>query len=233
MSPASNTQETMAPPASWQAWCDAIVHYLQPRHLAVTLGLPAEAATVADVIERRRFAARIRALVQAEHGLVAPADLPIPASDDLPAIVLAPDAGPRLVHDCGAIALGRALAQEVRAPQVAALREALGEQAYALALKHRELAAPAEVSIADPGALTPIIQRYGRAAIRAWAATLDEPLARWLALGWLGPVYEQMGDTSSPSAAIDGVAIVRAASVALHAQARSADNPEVGDVVGA
>lgn len=233
MSSASNTQQAMAPAVSWQAWCDAILHYLQPCHIAATLGVPTEAAVVADVIERRRFAARVCALVQAEHGLVPPASLPIPAADDRPAIVLAPEAGPRLMHCCGAIALGRALAQEVRAPQVAALRDTLGEQAYALALKHRELAAPAEVSIADPGALAPIIQRYGRAAIRVWAATLEEPLARWLALGWLGSVYKQAGDTSPLPVAMDGVAIVRAASVALHAQAPSMDNPEVDDVVGA
>jgi len=174
---------------------------------AALLGaLPRE--RVLELIEQRRFEARLGELLVSYYGLQPLSGAGEVADDDLPVLLLPPPAFAQLARTCGACRHAAALAREIRGPLVQQLRERLGDATYELAIGWRESQAGTPV-LMSADALLAAIEADGQRCVEAWLAAQPTALQDWLRLrfGLAAPL-------SSGSA--DDVQLVRQVALAVH-----------------
>lgn len=149
----------------------AIAH---PAHVAALFDGAIGEDVAARLALHPRFAARLSALL-ARRLALPDADAPADAGDR--ALALTPaDRLLAIARQAGAVRWAGAVAQEVRAERVAALKQAIGEDAYTAALAHRRDAVEAEAP-AEPEALAAAIEQDGLACLSAWLATQSDGVA--------------------------------------------------------
>eukprot|EP00659_Diplonema_papillatum_P003559 gene3559-5524_t len=114
------------------------------------------------------------------------AHLVTPPAADLPVLLLSPAQFARLPRLCGAIWHGSTLSREIRREVVNELREGLGQEAFALALAHRQLGGAADL-LREPAELIDAIDRDGLTCVAAWLQAQPAELQGWLPLRFVAP----------------------------------------------
>jgi hypothetical protein len=119
--------------------------------------------------QEERFRARLSALLVEPHAL----------SDDFgegaptdPVRQLASASGAHaeaLVRRCGAVYWARALLGQIEATAVVAIKQALGDEAYAIAIAHRDLAGP-DINLPPVSQLDAAVTAAGTRCLAAWCA---------------------------------------------------------------
>ncbi|XXF08584.1 type III secretion protein [Pseudomonas sp. D2-3] len=136
---------------------------------------------VLELIEQRRFEARLGELLLSYYGLQPLSGVGEVADDDLPVLLLPPSTFTRFATTCGACRHAVALAREIRGPLVQQLRERLGDATYDLAIGWREAAAGAPMMMTGD-ALLAAIEEDGQRCVAAWLAAQPPALQAWLRL---------------------------------------------------
>lgn len=148
-----------------------------PAFIAELFGGALSEETAARIGRRPRFGERLSRMIAQRHGL---AEIDAPADDADRAIALASgEELDALSRRAGAVCWADPIAREIRAPDVAALKEALGDDAYAAALANREEAfSPVTLGLGEPGAealgrdqLVARSRASGRMCLAAWLTT--------------------------------------------------------------
>ncbi|OLO09602.1 hypothetical protein BTW08_00475 [Salinicola sp. MH3R3-1] len=151
-------------------------------------------------VAQPRFRQRLTERLRRRHNL--------PAIDALPEADAADHALRQLdaaaLTDCvraaGVIVHANAVVREIQAPRVAALKQRLGADLYALALTHRSHGNADEAVGDDLDAFETRIERAGSRCLLVWAETRPPSLRAWLQLGWLGQLT---ASDSSEQPAVD------------------------------
>lgn len=136
---------------------------------------------VIELIEQRRFEARLGELLVSYYGLQPLRGVGEVVDDDLPVLLLPPPAFSQLAIACGACRHAVALAREIRGPMVQQLRERLGDATYDLAIGWRETPAGTATLIGGD-ALLAAIEADGQRCVEAWLAAQPTALQGWLRL---------------------------------------------------
>lgn len=165
---------------SWNRFARTPSLAAHPAYLAELFGGAIDAETAGRLGRYQRLAERLSRLVARRHRL---AEIDAPADDADRAIALASDEElEALSRRAGAVCWADPIAREVRAVEVAAFKQALGEDAYQSALSNREEAlSPAALGLTAAGAATlgrdQIVAASldsGRRCLAAWLATQPE-----------------------------------------------------------
>ncbi|OLO05850.1 hypothetical protein [Salinicola socius] len=173
-------------------------------------------ATLYRWVSQPRFQHRLRERLRYRHDL-APIDL-LPGQDaaDRTLCQLDADTLPACIRTAGVIAHANAVAQEIHAPRVAALKRLLGDDLYALTLAHRTHSHVGEKVGDDIEAFEARLERDGRRCLRAWGDSQPAELRAWLRLSWLGQLAD---DGADADAADDAVEIARMAAACVQSRA--------------
>lgn len=126
---------------AWERFADTPSLDAHPSRVAELFGGALGADQAGRLARRPRFAERLSGLLARRHGFGAaqrPADI-----RDLAIALSSGDEIAALARRAGAVCWADPIAREVRAAEVAALKEAIGDDAYAAALAHRDEALPA------------------------------------------------------------------------------------------
>lgn len=180
---------------AWRALLDRPITFVARDCLEAALlgALPRD--RLLELIEPRRFEARLGELLVSYYGLQPLASVGEVADDDLAVLLLPPSAFTQLASACGACRHAVALAQEIRGPLVQQLRERLGDATYDLAIGWRETpASPPTLMTGD--ALLAAIEADGQGCVEAWLAAQPTALQAWLRLrfGLAAPLSSGSGD---------------------------------------
>ena len=175
---------TAAPTAQRQAWLGLIEHpldFIDKCHLRECWPQPPTDQQQAMVYAQPRFQARLLDQLMHRFDLPELALLPPPDEQDLPVLLLSPEAFKRLPRLCGAIWHAGALSREIRSHRVKALRDALGSEVFTTALAHRSLARDADI-LRQPAELLDAIEHDGASCVAAWLQHQPPGLRDWLRL---------------------------------------------------
>jgi hypothetical protein len=157
---------------SWQELMDDPVGWIDPSRLSECLGGDLPEELCAQLAGNPRLKSRLSAIVAGQHALP-PLSGNVQCGDADRAIVLATAAAlHQIALFAGAIYWAAAIANTVRASDVAALRDQIGEELSAFALKNRDLAGP-EKSIGSFGDIADRIVESGWHCLAAWRDSLD------------------------------------------------------------
>jgi hypothetical protein len=173
----------LQPISSGEAWDRfgrlpaAIAH---PVHIAPLFDGGLDEETAGRLARHPRFAARVSRLL--ERRLALPVVEGTPDAADRALALASAERLEALSRQAGAVCWGRAVAREIRGERVAALKAAIGEDAYAAALAHRSEALTDDIRLApevgaSPEALAAAITRDGRGCLAAWLFALSEAVA--------------------------------------------------------
>ncbi|MGU9803615.1 type III secretion protein [Pseudomonas sp. FP1154] len=165
-------------------------------------------SALSELRKQPRFQARLIRLLLSRHELQAPGSLPLPDVDDLPVLMLPPEAFKRLPRLCGAILHSTTLSREIRGDVVNQLRYLLGSDVFALALANRALGSGADL-LRQPVELLEAIDHDGARCITAWLSAQPAPLRPWLRLRFAELPVESGPVSATPVA--NALAIVRSA----------------------
>ncbi|MGZ9706937.1 type III secretion protein [Pseudomonas sp. GNP013] len=192
---------------AWLSLIECPLDFVARRHLFECWPQPPSDQQQAMLYAKPRFQARLlHQLMHHFHLAELPSVLP-PDEQDLPVLLLSPEAFKRLPRLCGAIWHAGALSREIRSDRVNVLRDALGSEVFALALAHRSLARDAD-PLRQPDELLESIDRDGASCVEAWLQQQAPELREWLRLRLEGAQLE-----NRPTAG--GVSIVRCAAATL------------------
>ncbi|MDF0733068.1 type III secretion protein [Pseudomonas entomophila] len=181
----------------WQALLAQPLAFIDPRHLRTCFADDVLPARIQALATAPRFQARLLALLMREQQLQPLAQVPAPATADLPVLLLAPDAFARLPRLCGAIWHGAALGREIRREAVERLRQALGHEVFNLALAHRQWSGAMDL-LRQPDDLLTAIDADGARSVHAWLQAQPDALRDWLRLRLPLPPVEPFSATLDP-----------------------------------
>jgi hypothetical protein len=165
----------------WQQLLEQPLAFVDRQHLAACFPAEVAAERVHGLRKEQRFEPRLLELLRAHFQLQPLAAAPMPADDDLPVLLMTPDAFRRLPRLCGAIWHAATLSREIRSEVVNQLRTTLGNEVFALALAHRSLAGAADL-LRQPDELVAAIDHDGALCVSAWLQAQPPLLRDWLRL---------------------------------------------------
>lgn len=196
----------------WQALLEQPLEFVGTASLAVCFPSSPDAVQLSALRKLPRFRERLLRLLLSGHGLQAPANLPQPAIEELPVLLLAPRDFKRFARLCGAIVHGTTLSREIRGNVVSQLRDLLGNDVFVQALAHRGLGSAADL-LRQPGELLEIIDRDGARCVWAWLQAQPTSFQPWLRLRF----SELQQPDPAPLSVIppEALTIVRRAAVSL------------------
>ncbi|MEE4954621.1 type III secretion protein [Pseudomonas alliivorans] len=177
----------------WQALTEQPMAFVRERCISECLVHDLASAELAQMRESPRFASRLEGLLNDHFGLQPLAQLPLPAEQDLPVMLLSERDFAHLPRLCGAVWHAATLTREIRGQVVAEYRQLLGEDTFAFALVHRHLAGAADL-LRTPADLAQAIDRDGAACVSTWLAGQPANLRAWLQLRVDYPEPDQPGD---------------------------------------
>lgn len=162
------------PDEAWERFVRLPAAIALPVHIAALFDGAIDEVAAGRLGRHPRFASRLSALLKRKFSLGDP-ERPSEAADRT--IALMPeDRLSGIARRAGAVYWAGAVAQEVRAERVAALKEAIGEDAYTAALAHRGEAVATEAP-PDPQRLAELIEQDGRRCLSAWLAIQSDSVA--------------------------------------------------------
>ncbi|POP74769.1 type III secretion protein [Pseudomonas syringae] len=165
----------------WQALVERPLTFVRERWLAECLQRGVDPATLASLRDSSRFATRFEQLLNAHFKLHPLPRLEQPAQDDLAVLLLTDKDFARLPRLCGAVWHAATLSREIRGDVVSEYRQALGDDAFSLALAQRHLAGAANL-LRTPVELVQAIDRDGACCVAAWLEAQPIELQAWLRL---------------------------------------------------
>jgi len=201
----------------WQALLEQPLTFVDRQHLLRCFPDELPAGRVEALSAEPRFQPRLLALLMDHFQLQPLAQTPGPAAEDLPVLLMAPEAFKRLPRLCGAIWHGATLSREIRSEVVNQLRQRLGSEVFALALAHRTLGGAADL-LRQPDELVAAIDHDGALCVSAWLQAQPPLLREWLRLRLFDPAVHD------PRTLVD-IRIVRslAATLALNETRNAAE----------
>lgn len=170
----------------WQALLQQPLAFVERRRLVECFPEDVTAERVAALAGEARFESRLLALLMQHFQLQPLAQAPLPVAQDLPVLLMAPDAFKRLPRLCGAIWHGATLSREIRSEVVNQLRQRLGNDVFTLALAHRTQAGAADL-LRQPDELVAAIDHDGALCVSAWLQAQPPLLRDWLRLRLFDP----------------------------------------------
>lgn len=173
----------------WQTLLAEPLAFIDRRHLAACFADEVAPVQVQALLQAPRFQGRLLSLLLRTYRLQPLAQLPEPLVQDLPVLLLAPEAFARLPRLCGAIWHGTALSREIRREVVEQLRQGLGPEAFSLALAHRQWSGALDL-LRQPDDLLAAIEADGARCVQAWLHSQPRPLREWLMLRLPLPLSE-------------------------------------------
>ncbi|MHC6226893.1 type III secretion protein [Pseudomonas sp. X10] len=165
----------------WQALIEQPLSFVDPRYLRQCFAEDVPDHWVQALGEAPRFQSRLLTLLMRHFQLPPLAQVPRPAEQDLPVLLLRPAAFRSLPRLCGAIWHGAALGREIRREAVEHLRRGLGQEVFTLALAHRQWSGAMDLP-RQPDDLLAAIEHDGARCVHAWVQAQPEPLRQWLVL---------------------------------------------------
>jgi hypothetical protein len=165
----------------WQELLEQPLAFVDRQRLAACFPAEVAAERIHALRKEPRFQPRLLELLQAHFQLQPLAQAPMPADEDLPVLLMTPEAFRRLPRLCGAIWHAATLSREIRSEVVNQLRAALGNEVFALALAHRSLAGAADL-LRQPDELLAAIDHDGALCVSAWLQAQPPLLRDWLRL---------------------------------------------------
>lgn len=166
---------------AWQTLLEQPLSFVKTRHLRECWSQPPTDQQHAMLYSMPRFQERLLQQLMRHFHLPALALVPPPDEQDLPVLLLSPEAFQRLPRLCGAIWHAQTLSREIRSDRVNVLRDALGSEVFALALAHRSLAGAADL-LREPAELLDAIDHDGARCVTAWLQRQPPGLRDWLRL---------------------------------------------------
>lgn len=183
--------------AQWQALLAEPLGFLDRRHLVACFADEVAPTQVQALLDAPRFHGRLLTLLLSTYRLPAPEQLPEPLAQDLPVLLLSPEAFARLPRLCGAIWHGAALGREIRREGVERLRQRLGTEVFSLALAYRQWSGALDL-LRQPDDLLAAIEADGARCVQAWLHSQPQPLREWLLLRLPQPEVEASSATVDP-----------------------------------
>ena len=207
---------------AWQALVAQPLTFVDVRYLRECWPLSTRDEQYATISKDARFETRRAALLSAHFGLSALAQLPPPATADIPVLLLSRESFGQMGRRCGAIWHAATLSREIRGEAVSQLRNLLGNEVFALALAHRAAGGAVDL-LRQPADLVEAIDRDGDIFVTAWLNSQPAELRQWLRLRLpLPPAEPAQPSQSAPLAshlngplAATGLNIVRLAAATL------------------
>lgn len=177
--------------------------HVDPAHWLECLDGIALDTTLQRWVEQPRFCSRLIERLRRRHELIDLDQLPRRDSIDSALYALDADALALAIRTAGVIVHANAVSREIHAPRVAAIRQHLGADLYALALTHRDIdrghLTDTDVAIGDDlDSFEARVEHDGRRCLLAWAGSQPAPLRTWLQLGWLGRLSADAAPGSTP-----------------------------------
>ena len=170
----------------WQALLEQPLAFVERQRLIECFPDDVAAERVEALAAEPRFQSRLLKLLMGHFQLQPLAQASLPLAEDLPVLLMAPDAFKRLPRLCGAIWHGATLSREIRSEVVNQLRQRLGNDVFALALAHRTQAGAADL-LRQPDELVAAIDHDGALCVSAWLQAQPPPLRDWLRLRLFDP----------------------------------------------
>lgn len=164
---------------------------IDPSHWIECLDGMANEATLQRWAAQPRFRQRLIERLRRRHALADLDELPPRDPTDSALCELDADTLALAIRAAGVIVHANAVTREIQAPRVAALRQRLGSDLYALALAHGDIERDSlphiDAAVGDDlDAFDTRIEQEGQRCLLAWAQRQPAPLKAWLQLGWLG-----------------------------------------------
>ena len=189
---------------AWRLLTEQPLTFVNPTQLNECWPQPLTDQQHSALYDAPRFQARLSQLLINRFQLQPLAQLPMPADEDLPVLLLSSEDFKRLPRLCGAIWHAATLSREIRSEAVNQLRSGLGSDVFAQALANRSMAGAADL-LRQPADLLDAIDRDGASAVAAWLHHQPDALRDWLRLRLDQRLFE------SPNAGFDLNIVGRAA----------------------
>lgn len=170
----------------WQELLEQPLAFVERQRLIECFPDDVAAERVEALAGEPRFQSRLLKLLMGHFQLQPLAQASLPLAEDLPVLLMAPDAFKRLPRLCGAIWHGATLSREIRSEVVNQLRQRLGNDVFALALAHRTQAGAADL-LRQPDELVAAIDHDGALCVSAWLQAQPPLLRDWLRLRLFDP----------------------------------------------
>lgn len=176
-----NALQLAAGDEAWERFARLAAGIAHPSHVAALFDGAVDEETAGRLARHPRLVARASALL--ERRLALPAAAPPAGAVDRLIALSSPDRLAALARQAGAVCWAKAIAREIRSERVAALKEAIGQDAYVAALAHRSEALTDDIrsspeAPAGPQTLGEAVERDGNACLAAWLLTQSEGVAR-------------------------------------------------------
>ena len=189
--------------ASWRGLFPQVAVYAHPRRIVDAFGGAIGDDVATRLAEEQRFRDRLSALLAETFALSEDFGDGVP-SDATVRLGRASSADlSRLVRQCGAVYWARAVVGVIEAKSVVTLQQVLGDDAYAAALAHRDLAAP-DPTFPAPDDLDQAVSAAGLRCLAAWCALQPPAFAQRMRLKFpdraeldnaVAPPFDTVGPT--------------------------------------
>jgi hypothetical protein len=166
---------------AWQALIEQPLRFVNPSHLRQGWPQAMTEQQYASIAAAPRFVERRVDRLLENFNLQPLAQMPSPDEQDLPVLVLTPEAFEQLPRRCGAFWHAATLSREIRGDVVSTLRDLLGSDVFSLAVAQRSLAGAADL-LRRPAELIQAIDQDGTGLVAAWFDHQPAPLRQWLNL---------------------------------------------------
>ncbi|RZS77396.1 hypothetical protein EV217_4758 [Phyllobacterium myrsinacearum] len=171
--------------SAWNTYFNNTARFIHPDRLSASFA----GVLLPEGIELLRNAQRIghntRRLMREHFRLSALPVEPRLEACDLQLLLMPPEDVADFELRCGAMFLANSLAQIVQSAAAHQLKDALGQDLYALALANRHLAIAGE-PVSDPDTLLAAMQRDGQACISTWRESMPDYVNDWFGLKYPG-----------------------------------------------
>jgi hypothetical protein len=197
--------DTMHDAASWRGLFPQAAAYVHPRRIVDAFGGVIGDDVAVRLAEETRFRDRLSALLAGTFALSEDFGDGVPSHAALKLGRASSADLSRLVRQCGAVYWARAIVGVIEAKSVVTLQQTLGDDAYAAALAHRDLATP-DPTLPARDDLDPAVSSAGFRCLAAWCALQPPAFAQRLRLKF--PDQAELDEVVAPPFDIVGPPIV-------------------------
>jgi hypothetical protein len=165
----------------WATFRSQPAAYAHPRRIAGAFAHAIDDGVASKLAAERRFWDRLSVVLGETYELADDPDAAAP-SDSTRRLILASSADlMTFVRRFGAVYWARGIASVIQSSAVVALKDVLGDETYAAALAHRELAGPDRV-LPEPERLDAAITSAGLRCLAAWCNTQPDWISQRIRL---------------------------------------------------
>jgi len=161
----------------WETFRSQPAAFVHVRRIVDAFGGLIAQEVASKLRQEERFRARLSALLAEGHIWSDDFGEGAPSGPVRRLVLLSGAHAETLVRRCGAVYWARALLGQIEAGTVAAIRQALGDEAYAAAIAHRDLAGP-DVNLPPPSQLDAAVMVAGTRCLAAWCDRQPDGIAQ-------------------------------------------------------